>query len=243
MPLIEGRSSASSALLLRRVFSDAAAKAPTISSGTRSTAARPASPTRPCASARRTKPVQPPVVPEVSGLREPSTSPAYRTKGHGEIRGVLFHFPHATVSLNEPESSARSAFINLAMNFAEARYANIFATPLITYSLGDVTELNASLREQILSHQSRSAGVSKSNRGGWHSEIGELEFCGEAGQRIISCMRGLADEATRRLCAEYRQPEIPGAVEGLRLGQCQSGRGFQSSARASGIDLVRNLLC
>ncbi len=68
MPLIEGRSSASSALLLRRVFSDAAAKAPTISSGTRSTAARPANPTKPCASARRTKPVQPPVVPEVSGL-------------------------------------------------------------------------------------------------------------------------------------------------------------------------------
>lgn len=95
------------------------------------------------------------------------------------------------------------------MNFAEARYANVFATPLVTYFLGDVTELNASLREQILSHQTQSAGLSKSNRGGWHSDVGELEFCGDAGKRIVSCMRGLADEATRRVFAEYKKPESP----------------------------------
>jgi uncharacterized protein (TIGR02466 family) len=95
------------------------------------------------------------------------------------------------------------------MNFAEARYANIFATPLVTYVLQDVAELNASLRQQILAHQSESAGVNKSSRGGWHSEVGELEFCGDAGQRLIAHMRGLADEATRHVSAEFREPLSP----------------------------------
>lgn len=95
------------------------------------------------------------------------------------------------------------------MNLAEARYANVFATPLVTYVLQDVTELNASLREQILSHHSQSAGIGKSNQGGWHSEVGELEFCGDAGQRLIACMRELGDEATRRIFAELREPASP----------------------------------
>jgi len=95
------------------------------------------------------------------------------------------------------------------MNFAEARYTNIFATPLVTYVLEDVTELNALLRQRILAHHSEHAGVSKSNRGGWHSEIGELEFCGDAGQRLISHVRRFGDEATRRVFAEYREPVSP----------------------------------
>ncbi len=92
------------------------------------------------------------------------------------------------------------------MNFAEARYVNLFATPLITYVLADVTELNALLRQRILAHQSESPGTSKSNRGGWHSDVGELEFCGDAGRSLIAHMRALADEATRRVLAEYREP-------------------------------------
>ncbi len=95
------------------------------------------------------------------------------------------------------------------MNFAEARFAHIFAAPLVTYTLEDVTELNALLRKRILSHHSDSAGVSKSNRGGWHSEVGELEFCGDAGQLLISYMRALGDEATRRVCAGYSVPMLP----------------------------------
>ena len=94
------------------------------------------------------------------------------------------------------------------MNFAEARYVNLFATPLITYTLADAAELNALLRKQILTHQSESAGLSKSNRGGWHSEVGELEFCGDAGRSLIAHMLGLTAEATRRVCAEYREPEL-----------------------------------
>lgn len=95
------------------------------------------------------------------------------------------------------------------MNFEEARLTNVFATPLVTHVLQDVAELNAALRECILAHRSRDAGVVKSNRGGWHSDVGELEFCGEAGRRLISLMRQFGDEATRRVFAEQREPVAP----------------------------------
>jgi uncharacterized protein (TIGR02466 family) len=91
------------------------------------------------------------------------------------------------------------------MNFAEARFANLFSTPLLTCVLEDAG-LNAALRERILAHLSQSAGIGKSNRGGWHSEIGELEFCGDAGAHLVSHMRAFGDEATRRVFAEYGEP-------------------------------------
>jgi uncharacterized protein (TIGR02466 family) len=95
------------------------------------------------------------------------------------------------------------------MNFAEARFANLFATPLVTCILEDVAELNASLRERILAHQAESAGIGKSNRGGWHSQVGLLEFCGDAGKLLVSHMQALGDEATRRVFAEHGEPVSP----------------------------------
>jgi uncharacterized protein (TIGR02466 family) len=97
----------------------------------------------------------------------------------------------------------------MGMKVAEARYANIFATPLVTYTLTDVTELNESLRQRILAHRSQNPGMVQSNRGGWHSAVGELEFCGSAGQQLIAHMRELGNEATRRVFAEYRAPMVP----------------------------------
>src|SRR5579862_7965848 len=95
------------------------------------------------------------------------------------------------------------------MNFAEARFANLFTTPLITHLLEDGAKLNVSLRERILAHQSGTGGVGKSNRGGWHSQVGQLEFCGDAGELLISHMRALGDEATRRVFAEHGEPAAP----------------------------------
>ena len=51
----------------------------------------------------------------------------------------------------------------------------------------------------------RVGGVAKSNSGGWHSETGQLEFCGDAGRRLVEHMYALGDEATRRLAAEQRK--------------------------------------
>lgn len=94
-------------------------------------------------------------------------------------------------------------------DFSKTRYTNVFATPLVTHVWEDGPELNALLRERILAHEAESRGVAKSNSGGWHSETGQLEFCGDAGRRLVEHMYALADEATRRLAAEQRK-EIGG---------------------------------
>jgi uncharacterized protein (TIGR02466 family) len=95
------------------------------------------------------------------------------------------------------------------MDLGEARFANLFATPLVTYVLEEAIALNASLRERILAHQAKGGGIGKSNRGGWHSEVGQLEFCGDAGEFLISRMRALGDEATRRVFVEQGEPVSP----------------------------------
>ena len=75
---------------------------------------------------------------------------------------------------------------------------NIFQTPLVVHVWKDGPELNTALRKSIAAHREQNAGIKKSNSGGWHSEAGQLEFCGDAGQRLLSYMRALGDEATRR---------------------------------------------
>jgi uncharacterized protein (TIGR02466 family) len=93
-------------------------------------------------------------------------------------------------------------------DFSATRFANVFATPLVTHVWEDGSELNALLRERILAHEAESPRIAKSNHGGWHSQTGQLEFCGDAGQRLVRHMHELADEATRRVLAEHVK-EIP----------------------------------
>ena len=94
-------------------------------------------------------------------------------------------------------------------DFSNTRYANVFATPLITHVWDDGPGLNLSLRERILVHETENPGIGKSNHGGWHSETGQLEFCGDAGRRLIAHMHELADEATRRVFAEKTMDAPP----------------------------------
>lgn len=94
-------------------------------------------------------------------------------------------------------------------DFSKTRYSNIFATPLVTHVWDDAAELNELLRERILAHEAESPGVTKSNHGGWHSETGQLEFCGEAGKRLVEHMYALADEATRRVAVEQHKEASP----------------------------------
>ena len=86
-----------------------------------------------------------------------------------------------------------------------ARYTNLFASPLMAHVWADAVELNGELTERIFAHRQASAGETKTNVGGWHSEPGQLEFCGPAGRRLVRHMYEMADEATRRLLSEYRQ--------------------------------------
>lgn len=86
-----------------------------------------------------------------------------------------------------------------------ARFGNLFATPLLSHLWPDSADLNAALRASILDQARRHPGSVRTNMGGWHSEPGLLEFCGEAGTRLIRRMDAMVKEATLRLYAEFGQ--------------------------------------
>lgn len=92
---------------------------------------------------------------------------------------------------------------------AEIKFTNLFATPLVAHVWSDASELNDELRPRILAYERENSGQQKTNVGGWHSETGQLEFCGDAGRRLIRHMYEMADEATRRVLAEYGQTARP----------------------------------
>jgi len=91
----------------------------------------------------------------------------------------------------------------------DAKFTNLFATPLMAHVWSDAAELNEALRDRILAHEQASTGEHKTNIGGWHSETGQLEFCGDAGRRLVRHMYEMADEATRRVLTEFGHPARP----------------------------------
>ena len=86
------------------------------------------------------------------------------------------------------------------------RYTNLFGSPLLAHKWEDSAALNADLRARILAFQATAPGVSKTNVGGWHSEAGQLEFCGEAGATLVERMNAAGAEATARVLREYGHP-------------------------------------
>ena len=90
-----------------------------------------------------------------------------------------------------------------------ARFGSLFASPLLEHMWADGAELNVELRERVLEHARRHPGSEQTNVGGWHSEIGRLEFCGSAGERLVRHMREMTEEATLRLYASYSRPPEP----------------------------------
>ncbi len=93
--------------------------------------------------------------------------------------------------------------------FTGARFASLFATPVLEHVWPDGPELNAALRDAILAQAQRHPGTERTNVGGWHSESGTLDFCGSAGTRLIRHMGEMTEEATRRLYAAFGQPLAP----------------------------------
>ncbi len=90
-----------------------------------------------------------------------------------------------------------------------ARSTNLFASPLLAHVWDDGPALNDQLRERILAHKQANPGESKTNVGGWHSNAGQIEFCGAAGRTLVRHMYELADEATRRVLVEFGHPPRP----------------------------------
>ena len=112
--------------------------------------------------------------------------------------------PAISVSASERATALQEAVPKL--DFSAALFGHLFPAPFMIFFWQDGAELNEELRPRILEHASRSAGLEKSNAGGWHSEPGQLEFCGDAGRRLVRHMYEMADEATRRTVAELPSP-------------------------------------
>lgn len=89
---------------------------------------------------------------------------------------------------------------------APVRYTNLFGSPLVARVWEDAASLNDELQESIFAHETANPGLSRTNAGGWHSDSGHLEFCGNAGRQLMRHMYELADEATRRVLTEYGHP-------------------------------------
>jgi uncharacterized protein (TIGR02466 family) len=84
-----------------------------------------------------------------------------------------------------------------------AEFAQLFASPFLSYVWPDSDGLNRELREKILAQERADPkhGQSKSNVGGWHSEAGQLQFCGAAAKALTERMAALVNEATVRTLA------------------------------------------
>jgi len=88
-----------------------------------------------------------------------------------------------------------------------ARIEYYFPHPFMRHVWTDCAELNEQLRERILAHQEAQPGRGRSNIGGWHSELGLLEFCGDAGKALVERLVEMANQASGQVFTAYgRQP-------------------------------------
>ncbi len=71
-----------------------------------------------------------------------------------------------------------------------------FATPVILAPMDQAAALNAALLPTILGREAASAGVIRSNRGGWQSTDDFAAWSGEAGARLVTAAVRLADSLT-----------------------------------------------
>ncbi len=97
----------------------------------------------------------------------------------------------------------------MSRELEQSRSATLFGTPLFTHVWANAAELNPRLKHAILEHAGRSSGEERTNVGGWHSEAGGLEFCGDAGRRVIQHMQDLTEWATHRLYDEFAKYPSP----------------------------------
>jgi uncharacterized protein (TIGR02466 family) len=81
-----------------------------------------------------------------------------------------------------------------------ADFVELFTSPFVSYLWPDSDGLNKELRDKILAYERANPGrgESKSNVGGWHSEAGLLQFCGEPGKTLVQHMIDFVNEATQR---------------------------------------------
>jgi uncharacterized protein (TIGR02466 family) len=90
----------------------------------------------------------------------------------------------------------------------QTRYQNLFSTPLIRFRVQDCAVLNAALLMEGEQMRAESRGVSKSNRGGWHSEGNLFESDAPSIQRVRDAARDAVLEATRKVNSNWNAEEF-----------------------------------
>jgi hypothetical protein len=95
----------------------------------------------------------------------------------------------------------------------EGSLAHLFGVPFLSQVWPDSDELNHDLRRRILARErdATARSVTKSNVGGWQSDSGGLEWCGEAGKVLGERMLAMANDATRQLLI-FHGRQLPGST-------------------------------
>lgn len=94
-------------------------------------------------------------------------------------------------------------------DFADARIEYYFPHPFMRHVWPDHAALNEDLRRHVLAHEAANPTLAKTNVGGWHSETGMLEFCGEAGKMLVERMAQMANRASGQVFAAFQRQSPP----------------------------------
>ncbi|AXI47942.1 hypothetical protein C1J03_19185 [Sulfitobacter sp. SK012] len=84
----------------------------------------------------------------------------------------------------------------------QTKYQKLFSTPLIRFRVPDCAVLNAALLMESEQMRAENSGVSKSNRGGWHSEGNLFESDAPSIQRIRNAAQDAVLEITRKVSSK-----------------------------------------
>lgn len=111
-----------------------------------------------------------------------------------------------------PVSGPKNYWNNSLEKIELTKYEKIFSTPLFRFRLNDADALNRELLEEMERLRATSEGVTKSNRGGWHSS-GNL-FRGDA-----ACLQRLKMDAEEAVIASTKAigAKIDPTTLGLKL--------------------------
>jgi uncharacterized protein (TIGR02466 family) len=90
----------------------------------------------------------------------------------------------------------------------QTKYQKLFSTPLIRFKVQDCAVLNAALLMEGEMMRAQSKGVSKSNRGGWHSEGNLFDIDAPSIQKIKRSAEEAVFEVTRKVNSKFKPDDL-----------------------------------
>lgn len=90
----------------------------------------------------------------------------------------------------------------------QTKYQKLFSTPLIRFQLPDCAVLNAALLMEGEQMRAENAGVSKSNRGGWHSEGNLFDSDAPSIQRVREAAQQAVYDLTLKVNSGFKTEDF-----------------------------------